>query len=301
MTAAPTSDQPALPPVGLWTGSLDYVPLSQACEYAVEIEELGYGALWLPEVAGRDVFVHLAMMLATTRTLVGATGIANIWARDAVTMAGSAATLTEAFPGRFLLGLGVSHRDLVEDVRGSTYTKPLHAMSTYLDAMTTAPYTAQRPTTPVRRLLGALGPKMVELARDKTSGTHPYLVTPEYTKTAREALGPDQLLCPQQRVLLCETPSEARDTCRRLLAPFLRQENYRRNFLRMGFTEDDVASPGTDRLIDHLVAWGAPEKIRSRIQAHLDAGANHVAVHVLNNIRRSVPAADWRILAHALT
>src|SRR5688572_21358577 len=165
-------------PVGIWTGALDVVPASQAQELAAEIEELGYGAVWLPEVAGRDVFVHLALLLSSTTKLVGATGIANIWGRDAVTMTGAAKGLAEAFPERALVGLGVSHQNLVEGLRGHNYDKPLSAMRTYLEKMDSSPYIAMRPTTPMRRVLAALGPKMLELAAEKADGAHPYFVPP---------------------------------------------------------------------------------------------------------------------------
>src|ERR1700722_6961101 len=161
-----------LAPIGIWTGALDVVPAAEAQELAAELEELGYGAIWLPEVAGRDVMVHLALLLSVTRKLVGATGIASIWARDAVTMTGGVKGLTEAFPERVLIGLGVSHHTLVEGLRGHQYEKPLAAMRAYLEAMDAAPYTAFRPSTPVHRVLAALGPKMLALSAEKTDGAH---------------------------------------------------------------------------------------------------------------------------------
>src|SRR5438270_13623226 len=152
-----------LSPVGIWTGNLDFLPTSAMKEAAAELEALGYGAIWVPEVAGRDVFVALTHILSSTTHLVGATGIANIWGRDAVAMACGVRALTEAFPDRVLLGLGVSHQNLVEGLRGHHYRRPLEAMSSYLDAMEAAPYSAQRPATPVRRVIAALGPKVVAL------------------------------------------------------------------------------------------------------------------------------------------
>jgi probable F420-dependent oxidoreductase len=290
----------ALPRIGVWTGAFDYVPTARMKDLGVELEELGYGAIWIPEVAGRDVFVSLTHLLSATTRIVGATGIANIWGRDAVAMAGGIRALTEAFPERVLLGLGVSHQNLVEELRGHDYRRPLAAMSSYLDAMDAAPYTAERPSTPVRRVLAALGPKMLELAAAKADGAHPYLVPVEHTARARETLGQGPLLCPEQMFVLDEDPAAARATARRTLAVYLSQPNYVRSLLRLGFTEEDVSGGGTDRLVDALVAWGGVDAVVERVRAHLDAGADHVCVQALNNGRRVVPIDDWREVAPAL-
>jgi probable F420-dependent oxidoreductase len=199
-----------------------------------------------------------------------------------------------------LLGLGVSHRNLVEGMRGHEYRKPLEAMATYLDAMTAAPYTAERPTTPVRRVVAALGPKMLALAGEKADGAHPYLVTVEHTAQARASLGPGALLCPEQMFVLATDPREARTTARHGLAVYLTQPNYTRNLLRLGFTEEDLADGGSDRLVDALVAWGDVEAVTDRVRAHLDAGANHVCVQALTDERRAVPLTQWRAVAPAL-
>jgi probable F420-dependent oxidoreductase len=290
-----------LPRIGIWTGALDFVPASEARELAAEIEELGYGALWIPEVAGRDVFVHLALILAATRRLIGATGIANIWARDAVTMAGATKGLTEAFPERVLFGLGVSHRNLVDDLRGHHYDKPVETMARYLDAVDASPYTAHRPSTPVRRVLAALGPKMLELAGTKADGAHPYFVTPEHTSRARSILGPGALLCPEQAVLLETDPERARQIGRFYTAIYLSQPNYVNNMKRLGFSDEDMANAGTDAFVDALVAWGDVEAITKRVQEHIDAGADHVCIQPLGGERRGVPSEQWRELAPALT
>jgi len=290
-----------LAPVGVWTGALDFVPAARARELAAELEELGYGAVWLPEVAGRDVFVHLGLLLSATRTLVGATGIANIWARDAVAMAGATRGLTEAFPERALFGLGVSHRNLVDDLRGHRYDKPVQTMSAYLDAVDASPYTAHRPETPVRRVLAALGPRMLELAAAKADGAHPYFVTPEHTARARSILGPAPLLCPEQAVLLETDPERARQAGRFYTAIYLSQPNYVNNMRRLGFTEEDMANAGTDAFVDALVAWGDEDAIVRRVQEHFDAGADHVCVQPLGLERRGVPDDQWRRLAPALT
>jgi probable F420-dependent oxidoreductase len=290
----------ALGPVGIWTGALEFVPTAHARELAAELEELGYGAIWIPEVAGRDVFVHLALLLASTSRIVGATGIANIWARDAVAMAGAMKGLTEAFPERVLVGLGVSHKNLVDNVRGHSYAKPLEAMSTYLDAIDAAPFTSLRPTTPVRRVLAALGPRMLQLAREKAAGAHPYFVTPAHTAVAREALGAGPLLCTEQAVLLERDPHRAREIARAHTSVYLSQPNYVKNMLRLGFGEEDLAAGGTDGFVDALVAWGGVDDVLARVAEHLDAGADHVCVQVLDADRRGVPVGQWRAMAPAL-
>jgi probable F420-dependent oxidoreductase len=296
----PSEARFAIPTFGLWTGQLDAVGTSEAKDLAGEIESLGFGVLWLPEVAGRDVFVHLTHLLSATNTLIGATGIANIWGRDAVAMAGAVKALTEAFPERMLLGLGVSHSNLVQDLRGHQYERPLQAMRSYLEAMDKAPYSAERPTTPVRRVLAALGPKMLKLAADTTDGAHPYLVPPEHTASAREELGAEPLLCPEQMYLLETDPGRAREVARKGLGVYLAQPNYRNSLLRLGYSEDDFADGGSDHLVDTLVAWGTVDDVVARVQAHLDAGADHVCVQALTAERRQVPLDQWREVAPAL-
>ena len=290
-----------LAPVGIWTGALDVVPAARSRELAAELEELGYGAVWLPEVAGRDVFVHLALILSSTTTLVGATGIANIWGRDAVTMTGAVKGLAEAFPDRALVGLGVSHKNLVEGLRGHQYDKPLSAMRDYLERMDASPYIAMRPTTPMRRVLAALGPKMLQLAAEKTDGAHPYFVPPEHTAFARSTMGDGPLLCPEQAVLVETDPSRARAIARSHTAIYVAQPNYANNLKRLGFTDDDLADGGSDRLVDAIVAWGSEDAVVARVQAHFDGGADHVGVQVLTENLREVPDAQWRALAPALT
>lgn len=290
----------ALPPIGIWTGALDVVPLTQSQELAAELEELGYGAIWLPEVAGRDVMVHMAMLLAATNELILATGIASIWARDAVTMTGGVKGLTEAFPERVLLGLGVSHHTLVQGLRGHAYEKPLATMRAYLDAMDASPYVAQRPTTPVRRVLAALGPKMLALAAEKTEGAHNYLVPPEHTATARTALGVGPLLCPEQAVVLATDPARAREIGRSHTKVYVDLPNYQNNLRRLGFRDDDFVDGGSDRLVDAVVAWGDVDAITARVRAHFDAGADHVSIQAIDPNPRAVPADTWRELAPAL-
>lgn len=291
----------ALPPVGIWTFDLEQIPSARAKEVAAELEELGYGAIWLGEVAGRDPFVHLTMLLGATSRIVGATGIASIYARDAVTMNEAAQALTEAFPERFLLGLGVSHHNIVEGVRKLSYDRPYSHMVEYLDALDAAPYTGFRPTTPVRKVLAALGPRMLELSRDRTDGAHPYFTPPEHTAAAREILGPDALLCVEQMVLLDTDASSAREAARAAMGRYASLPNYRNNLLRHGFTEDDLGEVVSDRLVDAIVAWGTVDDCAARVQAHFDAGADHVCVQALGAPRRDVPLAQWRELAPAVT
>jgi len=289
-----------LDPIGIWTGALDAVPASRAQELAAELEELGYAAIWIPEVAGRDVMVHLALLLSATRRLVGATGIASVWARDAVTMTGSLKGLTEAFPERVLLGLGVSHHTLVEGLRGHRYDKPLAAMRTYLDAMDAAPYTAFRPTTPLHRVLAALGPQMLAVSAARTDGAHTYLVPPEHTAVARKELGDGPLLCAEQAVLLETDPARAREIGRAHTAVYVRLPNYQNNLRRHGFSDEDFADGGSDRVVDAIVAWGDEQAVLDRVRAHFDAGADHVCVQALTPGPRDVPLDQWQALAPAL-
>jgi probable F420-dependent oxidoreductase len=216
-------------------------------------------------------------------------------------MASAANALTEAFPERFLLGLGVSHHNLVEGLRGHRYEKPLGAMKAYLDALDAAPYQGFRPTTPVHRVLAALRPKMLELAASRAEGAHPYLTTPEHTARAREAMGPDALLCPEVKVLLDTDPASARDRLRRTLKNYTSLPNYQANLRTLGFDDTDFVDGGSDRLVDAVCVWGTVEQVVDRVQAHLDAGADHVCVQALGNQPRDVPLDEWRELAPALT
>ena len=289
-----------LGPVGIWTFVLDLQPIARAREVAAELEELGYGAIWVPDAVGRDPLVHAALLLGGTNRIAVGTGIAQIYGRDPMTMTGGWKTISEAFPGRFVLGLGVSHQPMVEGLRGQTYGPPLTAMREYLDRMDTAMYVAAEPTEPPRRVLAALGPKMLALAAERADGAHPYNVPPEHTARARDVLGPAKLLAPEQAVLLETDPVEARRIGREHMAIYLDLPNYMNNLRRFGITDDDIADGGSDRLVDMLVAWGGVDAVRARVQAHLDAGADHVAVQVLTPERGTLPLDDWRKLAPAL-
>jgi probable F420-dependent oxidoreductase len=286
--------------VGIWTFALDLQPIARAREVAAEVEELGYGAIWIPDAVGRDPLVHAALLLGGTSRIAVGTGIAQIYGRDPMTMTGGWKTISEAFPGRFVLGLGVSHQPMVEGLRGQTYGPPLTAMREYLERMDTAMYVAAEPIEPPRRVLAALGPKMLALAAERADGAHPYNVPPEHTARAREILGPEKLLAPEQAILLETDPVEARRIGRGHMAIYLDLPNYMNNLRRFGITDDDIADGGSDRLVDMLVAWGDVDAVRARVQAHLDAGADHVTVQVLTPERGTLPLDEWRELAPVL-
>src|SRR4029450_8626647 len=286
--------------VGIWTFALDLQPVARAREVASELEELGYGAIWIPEAVGRDPLVHAALLLGGSNRITVGTGIAQIYGRDPMTMTGGWKTITEAFPGRFVLGLGVSHQPMVEGLRRQAYGPPLTAMRESLEPMDTAMYVAAEPKEPPRRVLAALGPKMLTLAAERADGAHPYNVPPEHTARAREILGPEKLLAPEQAVLLETDPVEARRIARGHLAIYLDLPNYMNNLRRFGITDDDISDGGSDHLVDTLVAWGDVDAVRARVQAHLDAGADHVAVQVLTPERGSLPLDEWRTLAPVL-
>lgn len=286
--------------VGIWTSTLDSQPPGRAREAVAELEELGYGAVWVPEAVGREAMANAAVLLGGGTRIVVATGIANIWARDAMAMSAGHKTLTAAFPGRFLLGIGVSHGPAVEGMRGHRYERPLATMRSYLDAMDAAVFLAAPPEEEPVRVLAALGPKMLGLAATRTAGAHPYLVPVDHTPLARQALGPDRLLCPEQAVVLETDPAEARRIARRHLRIYLDLPNYANNLRRFGFGDGDLADGGSDRLVDALVAWGDAETAARRVHDHLDAGADHVAVQVIEDDLRALPSAGWRELAGAL-
>jgi len=286
--------------VGLWTFQLDLQPASAARETAAELEELGYPTVWLPEAVGREPFVNSALLLGATERMVVATGIVGIWGRDAMTMAAGQLSLGEAFDGRFLLGIGVSHQPMVDFVRGHQYDKPLTKMREYLEAMDRAIYMAPRPAEEPRRVLAALGPKMLELAAAKALGAHPYFVPVEHTEMARGVLGDGPMLCPEQAVVLNTDADEARSAARLHMATYLTLPNYTNNLRRLGWTDDDLADGGSDKLVDAIVAWGDEDAILRRVRAHLDAGADHVCVQVLGANATALPIEEWRRLAEPL-
>jgi probable F420-dependent oxidoreductase len=267
--------------LGVWLGSIALLGAGEERAAVRELEAAGYGTIWFGESpVNKEALAHAALLLDATERVTIATGIANIWLRTAASAANGAATLAEAHPGRFVLGLGVSHATAV-GLLGEDYRKPLTRMREYLDAMDATRYTAAPPPEPPPRLLAALGPKMLELARDRTQGAHPYLVTPEHTRRAREILGTGPLLAPEQAFVLESDPERARAVGRRHLEYYLTLPNYRNNWLRTGFDEADVAGGGSDRLVDALVAWGDEDAVRQRVEEHVAAGADHVALQAL--------------------
>lgn len=288
-------------PVGIWSGVFDAHPTADVQAACVELESMGFSTVWLPEAVGRDPFVAAATCLSVTTELRLATGIANIYARDPMTMAACQRTLAEAFPGRFLLGLGVSHHHLVERLRKHDYSRPMSYMQGYLTAMDNAMFAAVGPAEEPGRVLAALGPKMLETAATQASGAHPYFTTPEHTARARLIMGPDALLAPEQMVVVETDPAVARTIARAGMAVYLRAPNYQRCLLTLGFDESDWADPKqpSDRLVDAIVAWGTPEQIKARVDEHRSAGANHVCVQVLR-ADTDLPLNEWRQLAGVL-
>jgi probable F420-dependent oxidoreductase len=269
-------------PRAAWAG-LDGMTAAEAAAFARHVERLGYAALWIPDALGREPFTLAAWLLANTERLVVATGIVNIYGRDARAARGAQLALAEASGGRFLLGLGVSHKPFVEGFRGHAYGPPVETMRAYLEAMHQVPYVAPLPAETPRTVIAALGPRMLELARSHADGAHPYLVTPEHTQRARAALGDGKLLCVEQMVLLERDAATARAVARKTLALYLGMPNYRNNLLRLGFSAEEIdAGGGSDRLIDALVAWGDEAALERRVREHLDAGADQVCIQALS-------------------
>ena len=276
--------------VGLWIAAFTVAPAAEARPAAREIEELGYDTLWYPEGLGtRESFTNAAVLLGATERIRVASGIANIWGRDAVATANAARVLTDAFDARFLLGLGVSHPRQV-DPRGHRYAKPVTRMSAYLDAMDDDPFVSPegpailRP--PVPRVLAALRPPMLRLAAEKALGAHTYLVPVEHTRRARELLGPDALLIPEQKVVLASDAAEGRERARAAIAWYLDTPNYVDNLRWLGFSDADFDDGGSDALVDALVVAGDEAAIAARVQEHLDAGATQVAIQPLETSDR---------------
>ena len=285
--------------IGIWTTTLESLPAPAACEAAAELDAAGWGSLWYGEAYGREAFTQAAMLLDATPRMVVGTGIANIYARGPMATAAATRNLEARFPGRFVCGLGVSHKPLVERDRGETYGPPLQAMQAYLERMANAPYMAADAAMPTV-VLAALGPKMLDLCASATQGAHPYLVTPEHTASARERLGAGPLLCVEQAVVVGVDAEEARRRAHEHLGFYTGLPNYRNSWLRQGFDESDFGRGGSERLADALVAMGDVDAVKARVQAHLDAGADHVLVQAIGATLADVPADQWRLLAPAL-
>lgn len=281
--------------IGLWSAGLRYGDAGASAEAAAELDELGYRAIWLPDVGG-DLFEVCESLLAATRDAVIATGILNLWFHEAAETAERFHAFTDAYGPRFLVGIGVSHQVLVEGAKAGTYDRPYSRMVEYLDALDAQP----RPLPAESRVLAALGPRMIRLAGDRAAGTHPYLGTPDLTRRTREALGPGPLIAPEQAIVLETDPEQARTIARTHLTGYLGLPNYARSIVRAGFDEADLADGGSDRLVDRLVAWGDEAAIGARVTEHRDAGADHVCLQVLGPDRVALPLDEWRRLADAL-
>jgi probable F420-dependent oxidoreductase len=281
---------------GVWSGTLRHGDPSEIASAAAELESLGYGTLWIPDVGG-DVFGAVRNLLGATTTAVVATGILNLWMHTPEETAAQHGILTSQYGPRFLVGIGVSHAPLIDrTIEAGMYRNPLAQTRDFLDALDAAP----APLAVEDRALAALGPRMLRLAATRTAGVHPYLVTPEHTRAAREAVGPEHLVAPEQGVILEMDPARARSIARRNLEHYFDLPNYTNNWKRLGFSDQEIANGGSDRLIDALVVWGDEATIASRVQEHRDAGANHVCIQVLTDTPRALPLERWRILAPAL-
>jgi probable F420-dependent oxidoreductase len=280
---------------GIWSAALRYGDPGAAAAAAAELEEQGWSALWIPDVGG-DVFAAVGNLLGATRSITVATGILNLWMHDAAETAERHHDFVAEHGPRFLVGIGVSHAPLIDAAEAGRYRRPLARTAEYLDGLDAA----EHPLQAKDRVLAALGPKMLELARERTAGSHPYLVTPEHTAIVREALGPDRLVAPEQAVVLETDPGRAREIGRAHLAGYLRLPNYANNWKRIGFTDDDTAGGGSDRLVDALVAWGDEDAVAARVQQHRDAGADHVCIQVLGDDLMAPSTDEWRRLAPVL-
>ncbi len=284
--------------LGVWSGELRFLrDRAAAAEAAAELEGLGYGALWIPGGTGTGVpiFTVLDGLLAATRTVTIASAIISVWVETSEQVAEGQQRLRRDHPGRFLLGLGISHARFIDEAAQQRLRTPLTVMKEYLDRLDEL----NADDLSRERILAALGPKMLDLARERSLGSHPYFVTPEHTAVARESLGPGVLLAPEQAVVLEEDPALAREIARAHMALYLELPNYVNNLRRCGFGDEDLSNGGSDRLVDALVAWGDEQAVADRVNAHRKAGADHVAIQVLSG-RRELPLPEWRRLAAAL-
>ncbi len=282
-------------PVALWTMSFDGVPWTDARATLRAAEDAGWRTLWLPESFGREVISLATACLASTSQLVVATGIANLWARDALALVGAQRLLCEAFPDRFLLGVGVSHQ-AVASRRGGNFgdIPPVRRMRDYLDAMDGAPYRGVTADVARPRVIAALGPRMLSLARERADGAHTYNAPPAHTAWARMVLGPDRLLIPELKVVLGRSTEQSRALARKNLPVAL--PAYAANLARSGFAPEDFADGPSDRVVDALVAYGDVDAVRARVEEHLRAGADQVALNVLTEPGRT-PGPEWAELA----
>jgi probable F420-dependent oxidoreductase len=281
--------------IGLFAGPLNAQPADVQRQFARDMERLGYGTLWYGESLGREAFAQGATYLAATDRLVVASGIANIWARDPAAMANGGRTLAEAWPSRFILGIGVSHAPLVK-LRGHDYERPYSAMRAYLEAMTQAPWRGPEASMPPV-VLAALGPKMVGLAGERAAGAYPYFSTADHVREVRSILGPEPFLAADLPVVLAADLGAARGIGDRHLDFYLGSANYRNNLIRIGWTEADLEKPGSDALFDAVVAWGDLDRIGARVRERFEAGADQVVLNIVAADPSVPPLAELRALA----
>jgi probable F420-dependent oxidoreductase len=280
---------------GVWSAQLRYGDAGPIAEAAAELDELGYRAIWIPDVGG-DVLGAIEVLLRATPRIVAATGILNVWMHEPAEVAQRRASWSDGWQRRFLLGLGVSHAVLIDHENPGRYAKPYSKMADYLDGLDAA-----EPPFPVNaRVLAALRPRMLGLARDRAAGAHPYFVPPEHVAHAREILGADPMIGVELAVVIDREPSTARETARRHTSTYVNLPNYTNNLREFGFGDDDFADGGSDRLVDAIVAWGDVDHIAQRAAAMHDAGAEHVCIQVIRP-DNEIPLAEWRELAPALT
>jgi probable F420-dependent oxidoreductase len=271
----------------------DTMSAGAAADFAGRVESLGYSTLWLPETVGRDPFVHIAWLASQVDTLQFATGIASIFHRHPGAMVQATNALAEQTDGRFVLGLGVSHAPMVAGLRGLDYSTPLTTMRNYLAGMDASPYAGPAPAETPLRLLAALGPKMLELSTSAADGAHPYFSTPEHTAQARAIIGADALLCVEQKVVLSTDADAARAAARKVVSIYAGLPNYRNNWIRLGFSDDEIERCD-NRFIDAVVVWGDEERVRAGVRAHYDAGADHVCVQPVSV--DGPRELDWHVL-----
>jgi probable F420-dependent oxidoreductase len=286
--------------VGVWSFSLEAQSAAEEREAALEVERLGYPAIWIPEAGGsREAFSHAAWLLCSTERTTIATGVASIWARDAMAATNAGRMLSDAYPGRFVLGLGVSHQTSVTK-RGGLYRGPFTRMRQYLDEMERAESTSPEPEVQPRIVLAALGPRMLELAAERAHGAHSYFVPVEHTAFARARLGAEPVLAVEQTVVLETDPASARRIARAFAVEYFALPNYANNLRRMGYTAADVSGQGSDRAVDAVIAWGDIDRIASRVREHIRAGADHVCLQVVSEDEEDVCLDALRDLADAV-
>ena len=280
---------------GVFAAPLNAQPSDVQREFAREMERLGYGTLWYGEALGQEAFARGSMLLAATQRLTVASGIANIWGRDATAMANGGRTIADAWPGRFILGIGVGHRPNVQ-VRGHEYDRPYSAMQAYLEAMAGATYRGPAANLPPI-VLAALGPRMVGLAAEKTAGAYPYFTTLEHVREVRAGLGPEPFLAADLPVVQTEDPATARSIGNRHMSFYLGSDNYRNNLLRLGWTEAQLEAPGSDDLFEAIVAWGDFDRIREHVRQRFEAGADQIVFDLLGPDPAMPPIRELQALA----